>query len=62
MLQSRTVADALIVAIATLAAAFAAVAWALLAEFFDHAMAGPAGGDRLQSLRGAWRGPLIRKP
>ncbi|MFZ1910519.1 MAG: Wzz/FepE/Etk N-terminal domain-containing protein [Burkholderiales bacterium] len=52
----------LIVAITTLAAAFAAVAWALLAEFFDHAMAGPAGSDRLRSLRDAWRAPPLRKP
>jgi uncharacterized protein involved in exopolysaccharide biosynthesis len=51
----------LIVVIATLAAAFAAVAWALLAEFFDRAVAGPGGSDRLRSLRDAWRGPLLRK-
>lgn len=50
----------LIVAITTLAAVFAAVAWALLAEFFRRAGTAPDGSDRLRSLREAWRGPLFR--
>jgi uncharacterized protein involved in exopolysaccharide biosynthesis len=49
----------LIVAIATLAAAFVAVAWALLAEFFRRAGTAPDGSDRMRRLREAWRGPIF---
>jgi len=51
----------LIVAIATLAAVFAAVAWALLAEFFRRAGTAPDGSDRMRPLRDAWRGPIFSR-
>lgn len=51
----------LIVAIATLAAAFAAVAWALLAEFLHLAGTSPDGADRMRSVRDAWRGPIFSR-
>ena len=50
----------LIVALAALAAALLAVAWALVQEFFERLGSEAEQGNRLRRMRDSWRGPISR--